>query len=173
MDVVKTNIEKIGGSVDLENRPGHGVTLRLKLPLTLAIIPALVVSSGTARYAIPQSSLVELLRLDLDRPEHKFEEILGAQVYRLRDRLLPIVWLDKVLENPSSDDEAARSTDVQIVVMQADGQQFGVVVDDINDTQEIVVKPLGSALANMSLFSGATILGDGSIALIILSLIHI
>ena len=167
MDVVKTNIEKIGGSIDLENRPGNGMTLRLKIPLTLAIIPALIVSCAGERYAIPQASLVELLRLDAGRVATEFEDILNAKVYRLRDKLLPIVWLGEVLKEGPALESVKSGDDVQIVVMQADGQQFGVVVDDINDNQEIVVKPLGSVLTEMMLFSGATILGDGSIALII------
>lgn len=167
MDVVKTNIEKIGGSIDLANRPGQGMTLRLKIPLTLAIVPALIVRNGDDRYAIPQVSLVELLRLSPERAQREFETVLGAKVYRLRDKLLPIVYLSDVLAVGGVSSHSDADDDVQVVVVQADGHPFGLVVDDIQDTQEIVVKPLGPALDGSRLFAGATILGDGAIALIL------
>src|SRR5687767_966945 len=136
MDVVRTNIEKIGGSVDIDSRLGRGTTVRMKIPLTLAIIPALTVTSGGDRYAIPQVSLLELVRLEGGQVRQGIEFIHGAPVYRLRGSLLPLVYLDRQLRV-----ESGRPVrDVIIVVLQADDRPFGLVVDDIHDTEEIVVK---------------------------------
>ncbi|HYH49857.1 MAG TPA: chemotaxis protein CheA, partial [Acidimicrobiia bacterium] len=164
MDVVKTHIEKIGGSVDLQSRLGHGTTLRIKIPLTLAIIPALVVTSGGDRYAIPQVNLLELVRLDSEQALSGIETIQGARVYRLRGNLLPIVYLHEELgvDIEPNDDDA-----INIVVLQADDRQFGLVVEGVSDTEEIVVKPLGHQLKGLSAFAGATIMGDGRVALIL------
>jgi two-component system chemotaxis sensor kinase CheA len=164
MDVVKTNIEKIGGAIDVQSQLGRGTTLKIKIPLTLAIIPALIVTSGGDRYAIPQVSLLELVRLDGAQAEAGIERIHGAPVYRLRGRLLPLVYLHQELGV-----EEARGEDgvVNIVVLQADDRQFGMVVEGINDTEEIVVKPMGQQLKGIPLFAGATIMGDGRVALIL------
>ncbi|HYH00132.1 MAG TPA: chemotaxis protein CheW [Terriglobales bacterium] len=162
MDVVKTNIEKIGGTVDVSSVAGAGTTLRIKIPLTLAIIPALIVTSGRQRFAIPQISLLELVRLEPGQP---VENIQGMPVYRLRGNLLPLVFLSRELS--ISEQCAARDGAVNIVVLQADGRQFGLVVDEINDTEEIVVKPLGKHLKGLACFAGATIMGDGKVALIL------
>jgi chemotaxis protein histidine kinase CheA len=291
MDVVKTNIEKIGGTVDIQSRPGQGTTLKIKIPLTLAIIPALIVTSAGDRYAIPQVSLLELVRLEGEQARRGIEMIHGAPVYRLRGHLLPLVYLKKELrtaedrgarasvtgrEEPAQsldfvtarqkhlqwfdrlrqvlDGKAAmtveeagshkdcalgkwlystglkeygdipevqplekthagfhalvrnivsdkagghpekaerefadvkptsakivelltvveqrvlESQNVNIVVLQADDRQFGLVVDQINDTEEIVVKPLGKQLKGIPTFAGATIMGDGRVALIL------
>ena len=168
MDVVKTNIEKIGGSIDLQTQAGQGTTLRIKIPLTLAIIPALIVTSGGARYAIPQVSLLELVRLEGATARAGIEKLCGAPVYRLRGNLLPLAYLNAQLRTAPA---AARSTDdeeiINIVVLQADGRPFGLVVDEINDTEEIVVKPLGKQLKGIACFAGATIMGDGRVALIL------
>jgi len=162
MDVVKTNIEKIGGSVDIQSRAGLGVTLRIRIPLTLAIIPALIVTSGGQRFAIPQVNLLELVRLEGDARQ-KIETLYNAPVYRLRGKLLPLVNLNHHLRltSPGSDEA------ISIVVLQADGRQFGLVVDAINDAEEIVVKPLGKQLKSLACFAGATIMGDGRVALIL------
>ncbi len=168
MDVVKTNIEKIGGTVDLGSVSGQGTTLRIKIPLTLAIIPALIVTSGRERFAIPQVSLLELVRLEGKEAEQGIEMIHGAPVHRLRGNLLPLVHLNRELRLEAQ--EEARTGDrgtVNIVVLQADGRPFGLVVDDINDTEEIVVKPLGKQLKGIACFAGATIMGDGQVALIL------
>lgn len=171
MDVVKTNIEKIGGVVDIQSQSGKGTTLKIKIPLTLAIIPALTVTSGGDRYAIPQVSLLELVRLEGEQARKGIEMIHGAPVYRLRGRLLPLVYLNRALgiEVESSADGAEKlAADVaNIVVLQADDRQFGLVVDEINDTEEIVVKPLGKQLKGIATFAGATIMGDGRVALIL------
>jgi two-component system, chemotaxis family, sensor kinase CheA len=166
MDVVKTNIEKIGGTVDLQSTPGKGTTLKIKIPLTLAIIPALVVSSGGERFAIPQVSLLELVRLESAQGAAGIERIHGVPVYRLRGRLLPLVFLNRELALPDEAGRGAESAN-NIVVLQAADRQFGLVVDEINDTEEIVVKPLSKQLKGLSCFAGATIMGDGRVALIL------
>jgi two-component system chemotaxis sensor kinase CheA len=166
MDVVKTNIEKIGGSVDLFSEMGQGTTLKIKIPLTLAIIPALIVTSGGERFAIPQVNLLELVRLESEQARKGIEVLYGAPVYRLRGQLLPLVYLNRELKLYLPGAETS-SNAVQIVVLQADGRQFGLVVDEINDTEEIVVKPLGKQLKGISCFAGATIMGDGRVALIL------
>lgn len=164
MDVVRTNIEKIGGTVDIESTLGQGTTIRTKIPLTLAIIPALIVVSGGERYAIPQVSLLELVRLDPEQALRGVERMHGAPVYRLRGELLPLVFLDEQLEI-----EALRTSahDLNIVVLQADDRPFGLVVDSIRDTEEIVVKPLQSQIKGISVFAGAAIMGDGRVALVL------
>ncbi|MBN9521493.1 chemotaxis protein CheA [bacterium] len=164
MDVVRTNVEKIGGTVDLESRHGGGTTVSMRIPLTLAIIPALTVTCGGDRYCIPQVSLLELVRLDGEQAHTGVEYVHGAPVYRLRGNLLPLVYLDQLLRV-----ESARPAggDATVVVIQADDRPFGLVVDDIHDTGEIVVKPLRKQLKGSAAFSGATILGDGRVALIL------
>jgi two-component system chemotaxis sensor kinase CheA len=165
MDVVRTNIEKIGGSIDLQNRPGRGTTIKIRIPLTLAIIPALVVVCRQQRFAIPQVSLVELVRLDEGAAEQKIESIHGAPVYRLRGKLLPLVYLDKILQLDRGDAESHGVS--SIIVLQAEERTFGLVVDSVNDTAEIVVKPLSKLLKGAECYAGATIMGDGAVALIL------
>ncbi len=167
MDVVKTNIEKIGGTVDVQSKPGTGTTVRMKIPLTLAIIPALIVTSGGDRYAIPQISLLELVRLEGEDAQKGIEPIQGAPVYRLRGRLLPLVYLNRELKVEDEAPDLSKLPAVNIVVLQADERQFGLVVDEINDTEEIVVKPLGKQLKGIRTFAGSTIMGDGRVALIL------
>jgi two-component system chemotaxis sensor kinase CheA len=165
MDVVKTNIEKIGGNVDVQSRLGVGTSLKVKIPLTLAIIPALMVLMDKQRYAIPQVSLLELVRLDGELGRKGVEMIHGAPVYRLRGRLLPLVYLSRELKLPAR--QLVEDGNINIVVLQADGRQFGLVVDGISDSKDIVVKPLGKHLKGLPVFSGATIMGDGRVALIL------
>jgi two-component system chemotaxis sensor kinase CheA len=170
MDVVKTNVERIGGTVDIQSTPGRGTTVRVKIPLTLAIIPALVVTCAGDRYAIPQVSLLELVRIEADKVSTGIELVHGAPVHRLRGRLLPLVYLSRELKlanDPASPGEAAAGAAVNIVVLQADGRQFGLVVDQINDTEEIVVKPLRKQLKTVKTFAGSSIMGDGRVALIL------
>ena len=158
MDVVRTNIERIGGTVDVATEAGAGTTYTLTIPLTLAIVPALIVVSGGERYAIPQVNVLELVRVGVDRLESLHE----APVYRLRERLLPLVSL--AAELGGSRDDAPR---VHIVVLQADGRRFGLMVDAVGDAAEIVVKPLDAHLKGVDTFAGATVLGDGRVALIL------
>ena len=164
LDVVRTNIEKIGGKIDLESTLGAGATIRLQVPLTLAIVPALVVDCGGDRYAIPQASLVELVRI---APEHLaggVERVHGAPVYRLRGGLLPLVFLSEQLHVPS---HLSPDDNLNMVVLQVANQTFGLIVDRIRDTEEIVVKPLHKQLKAISLYAGATIMGDGRVALVL------
>jgi two-component system, chemotaxis family, sensor kinase CheA len=163
MDVVKSHIEKIGGVVDLVSRLGEGATVKIRIPLTLAIIPGLVITSGGERFVIPQVSLLELIRLEGDQSGKHIEYVHGTPVYRRRGNLLPIAYLNEVLAlSPPEQPEA-----VSMVVLQAEDRLFGLVVDGINDTQEIVVKPLGKQLKGLTLYAGATIMGDGRVALIL------
>ncbi len=164
MDVVRTNIEKIGGTVEIDSRLGHGTQVKLKIPLTLAIIPALTITSGGDRYAIPQVNLLELLRLEGEQIASRIEQIHGFPVYRLRGNLLPLVYLNEQLR---IDAPKHAPGEVNIVVLQADERQFGLVVDAIHDTEEIVVKPLQKHLKGIDVFAGATIMGDGRVALIL------
>lgn len=163
MDVVKSHIEKIGGVVDLFSRTGEGATVKLKIPLTLAIIPGLVVGSGGERFVIPQVSLLELIRLEGNATDKRIEHVHGTPVYRRRGSLLPIAYLNQVLGLRAAPSGEA----VNMVVLQAEDRQFGLVVDAIHDTQEIVVKPLGKQLKGLSVYAGATIMGDGRVALIL------
>ncbi len=163
MDVVKTNVEKVGGSVDVRSRPGGGTTLRITIPLTLAIIPALTVTSAGQRFALPQVSVLELLRLDAAEAEGGFARIGQACFHRLRGALLPVVVLSELLGLGESRQRDA----VHLVVVEADSRRFGLVVDAIGDAGEIVVKPLGRPLAGLDIFAGATIMGDGRVALIL------
>jgi two-component system chemotaxis sensor kinase CheA len=166
MDVVKTNVEKIGGSVDIQSELGNGTTFRIKIPLTLAIIPALVVSSCGERFAIPQVSLLELVRLEGPEVRKGIEMLYGSPVHRLRGKILPLASLNREL-GLIEDERIAEREIVTIVVLQADGRQFGLIVDEVNDTEEIVVKPLGKQLRGLSCYAGATIMGDGRVALIL------
>jgi two-component system, chemotaxis family, sensor kinase CheA len=167
MDVVKTNIEKIGGTVDIQTQSGIGTTIKIKIPLTLAIIPALIVTNDENRYAIPQVNLLELLRLDGADAIKQIEWVQGAPVYRLRGRLLPLVFLCEVLGTGTHETMRAKSDAYTIVVLKAEDQQFGLIVDRVNDSEEIVVKPLSKQLKGIPLYSGTTIMGDGKVALIL------
>jgi two-component system, chemotaxis family, sensor kinase CheA len=167
MDVVKTNIEKIGGTVDVQTKLGGGTTIKMKIPLTLAIVPALIVTCAGDRYAIPQVSLLELVRIDKRTRGTAIEYVHGAPVYRLRGRLLPLVYLDQALRLQREAQADAVTASTNIVVLQADERVFGLVVDRVNDTEEIVVKPLGQIVKGIAAFAGATIMGDGSVALIL------
>ena len=164
MDVVKTNVELIGGTIDLRSRFGHGSTLIIKIPLTLAIISALIVGVDEHRFALPQLSVVELVRAG-SRLEHRIEMINTTRVLRLRDRLLPLVSLSDVLGLMVDDRPDDRSA--CIVVMQVGETRFGLIVDEVFDTEEIVVKPLSKRLGAMGEYSGATILGDGAVIMIL------
>src|SRR3954454_15543424 len=163
MDVVKTNIEAIGGTIEVESIPGEGTVCRLRIPLTLAIVPALTVECAGDRYAIPQISLQELVSLDAEKAANAVEEVGGAPVYRLRGELLPLVRLTDVLGLPSDRHDGH----VVIAVLRSEGRRFGLVVDRVINTEEIVVKAVGGQLKAIGLYSGATVLGDGTVALIL------
>jgi len=186
MDIVRTNVEKIGGKVEIESRPGRGTTLRLRIPLTLAIIPALIVHSLNQSFAIPQGALSELVHIPKERIVSVIEWMEGSPLYRLRGHLLPLIFLDQMLDptrgsvpstsaaaDPFSDvlNETAPTVQGQrddfIAVLDVDGRRFGLVVDGLADPEEIVVKPLSAVLKSIGYYSGATVLGSGDLALIL------
>ena len=163
LDVVRTNVESMGGSIELQSEPGQSTTFRVKIPLTLAIVSVLLVRADDHRIAIPQASVVELIRVERNGGKTEIEDLGGVPVYRLRGKLLPLVFLDRELGVPENSSPDAKAN---IIVLQGDDRQFGLVVAGVEDSQEIVVKPLGRLLSSLP-FAGATILGDGQIALIL------
>ncbi len=190
MDVVKTNLDQLGGTLEIDSTPGQGTTFSLRVPLTLAIIPCLMVRAGDQRYAIPQKDLEELVCLHPQQTQMRIEYTLDQEVVRLRDQLLPLVRLAELLERPRPFDAEAREAIVRkyrpteervdgpgptaapaaatfFAVVKVGARRFGLVVDEILKNEEIVVKPMHSLLKPLSCFSGATILGDGRVALIL------
>ncbi len=166
MDVVRANVEKVGGTVQMETRAGQGSILRMRVPLTLAIVPALVVLSGGQSFCVPQGALAELVYVPKREADSAVERIGGAEVYRLRDHLLPMVWLSRTLQlNQALADEPKHG--FYLAVLEADGCRFGLVVDDLMSPEEIVVKPLSADLRDIGVFSGATVLGNGKLAMIL------
>ena len=165
MDVVRTNVEKVGGSVELESQLGSGTTVRMRVPLTLAIVPALVLQSGGQSFALPQNALVELVYVPQREAEQTVERMGTTELYRLREGLLPLVWLDRLLGLEQSADTAELG--FYIAVVESEGCRYGLVVDDLKAPEEIVVKPLSSELREIGVFSGATVLGNGTLALIL------
>lgn len=164
MDVVRTNIEKIGGSVEVESQLGFGSTIRITLPLTLAIVPSMIVSVGDRPYALPQANIVELVQTD--GKEKRIEQVSSTEVLRLRGALIPLVRLREVLtleDGPTPE----RKQESQLVVVEAGRSQFAIAVDRVLDSEEIVVKPLGRHLSSLPLLAGSTILGDGRVAMIL------
>jgi two-component system chemotaxis sensor kinase CheA len=164
--VVRTNVEKIGGKVEIDSRAGKGTTLRMRIPLTLAIIPALIVRSVNQSFALPQGALSELVHVPPEQADAAIEWMEGAPLYRLRGKLLPLVFLDRLLM-PNGQHEAPTERDNFIAVLDADGRRFGLVVDGLADPEEIVVKPLSAVLKDIGLYSGATVLGNADLALIL------
>lgn len=179
MDVVRTNVEKIGGKVEIDSRPGKGTTLRLRIPLTLAIIPALIVRCLGQSFALPQGVLSELVHIPAERVSTSIDWMEGAPLYRLRGQLLPLIFLDRMLSVRKTAHSSADSVapaigtpslpqrDCFIAVLDADGRMFGLVVDSLADPEEIVVKPLSAVLKSIGIYSGATVLGNGDLALIL------
>src|SRR5206468_2334060 len=164
MDVVRTNIDQIGGTIDIKSVAGEGSSVTIKIPLTLAIVSALIVEAAGDRFAIPQLAVVELVRARANS-EHRIERIKDTAVLRLRNKLLPLMHLKKLLkidDGSSSDPENGF-----IVVTQVGSQTFGIVVDGVFHTEEIVVKPMSTKLRHIDMFSGNTILGDGAVIMII------
>ena len=150
MDVVRANVEKVGGSVDLESKLGMGTILRLRVPLTLAIVPALVVRSGDQSFALPQNALVELVYVPLRDAQTAIEKIGTSELYRLREGLLPLVWLDRLLELEHK--PKAEQHGFYIAVVESEGRRFGLVVDDLMAPEEIVVKPLRRSARDWHVF---------------------
>jgi two-component system chemotaxis sensor kinase CheA len=164
--VVRTNVEKIGGKVEIDSRAGKGTTLRLRIPLTLAIIPALIVRSFNQSFALPQAALSELVHIPPERAATAVEWIEDAPLYRLRGQMLPLVFLGSLLM-PGRERALDKTRDNFIAVLDADGRLFGLVVDGLADPEEIVVKPLSPVLKDIGLYSGATVLGNAELALIL------
>jgi len=164
MDVVRTNIDQIGGTIDVKSVPGEGSSFTIKIPLTLAIVSALIVEAGGDRFAIPQLSVIELVRAQ-SNSEHRIERIKDTPVLRLRNKLLPLIHLKKLLKMDGA--ETSEPENGFIVVTQVGNQTFGIVVDGVFHTEEIVVKPMSTKLRHINMFSGNTILGDGSVIMII------
>jgi two-component system, chemotaxis family, sensor kinase CheA len=169
MDVVRTNIEKIGGHVELKSRTGEGSTFTIKIPLTLAIVSSLIVACGGERFAIPQIAVLELVRVSSES-EHRVERIKDTQVLRLRNRLLPLVSLGALLKldgGNAEEADAGAEDETFIIVTQVGAYSFGIIVDKVFDTEEIVVKPVAPILRDIAIYSGNTILGDGSVIMIL------
>ncbi|MES2729252.1 MAG: hybrid sensor histidine kinase/response regulator [Pseudomonadota bacterium] len=164
LDVVRTNIEQIGGSLDIQSTPGSGTQFRIRIPLTLAIVPALVVSVHGQRFAYPQLAIRELVMLSPDML-HRIEKINDTPVLRLRDQLLPLLDLRTLLEYPPTDSDTGQNR--YVIVTQSGNTCFGIMVDRVYDTEEIVVKPMAKILKHIYAFSGTTILGDGSVIMIL------
>jgi two-component system chemotaxis sensor kinase CheA len=166
MDVVRTNVEKIGGKVEIDSRAGKGTTLRMRIPLTLAIIPALIVRSINQSFALPQGALSELVHIPPELAASAIEWIEDAPLYRLRGKMLPLVFLNHLLM-PGVEHTIDTERGSFIAVLDSEGRRFGLVVDGLADPEEIVVKPLSGVLKDIGLFSGATVLGNADLALIL------
>jgi two-component system, chemotaxis family, sensor kinase CheA len=179
MDVVKTNLDRLGGQIDIESRNRKGTTIRIKLPLTLAIIPSLMISCRGQRYALPMVNVVELLRIPADQVKDRIEKVGDAEVVRLRQELLPVLSLKKLLESSEPKEgtgpASVASRAMNIVVVSAGPFKYGLIVDELHDSEEIVVKPLDQHLKKIRGYAGATIMGNGQVALIldVPSLAHI
>ena len=165
MDVVKTNISNIGGSIEIDSPRGKGTTIRLKIPLTLAIMPALFVRCENERYAIPQNSIIEMVLLDTGKQGAGLEDFYGVPVFRLRKKLVPLLLLNQQLD--LSQHMPEKNAVVTIAILQSAGVHFGLLVDEVLNMQEVVVKPLGPVFKGIPHFAGATILGEGRLALIL------
>ena len=164
MDVVKNNISAIGGSIEIDSHRGKGTNIRLKIPLTLAIMPALFVRCENERYAIPQNSISEMVRIDPNNSTG-LEDFYGTPVFRLRGKLVPLLFLNQQLKLSEHSPDSTKA--INVAILQSSGISFGLVVDEVLNMQEVVVKPLGALLKGIPDFAGATILGDGRVALIL------
>ena len=164
MDVVQSNIDQIGGTIEVKSVPGQGTVFTIKIPLTLAIVSALIVEAAGERFAMPQVAVMELVRVRPDS-EHRIERIKDTPVLRLRNKLLPLIFLRKFLR--LGDPTAQETEQGFVVVTQIGAESFGIVVDRVFHTEEIVVKPLASKLRHIPAFSGNTILGDGAVIMIL------
>ncbi len=165
MDVVKNNIENIGGSIEITSIPNEGTHVKLKIPLTLAILPTLFVRSGGEIFLIPQNRILELVRFAPDQANNGIEDFYGTPTFRLRDKLIPLLFLDEQLKMVKKPLKPKQK--LFITLLNFNGTLFGLVVEEVLNIQDIVIKPLGELLRDMSNFAGATIMGDGEVALIL------
>lgn len=194
MDVVKNNVEKIGGSAEVSSKPSVGSTFTIKIPLTLAILPALIIRSGKHRFALPHLSVTEIVR-NMANSTHKIEYVSGGSFLRLRGEIYPLVDLKNILQlnkeeffdcvdsnlqefERTDEEESQQSihhkhaspvnlTRNFIVILQVGKLKFGIIVDEVFQTQEVVIKPLSRFLKNIKIFSGSTIMGDGKVVMIL------
>lgn len=167
LDVVRTNIEHIGGTVDIDSVLEQGTTVHITLPLTLAIVPALIIRQGEQRYAIPQVNVIELISLEGTEASNPGELFHNAPVFRLRGEVLPLLWLSEIFGRGVQSVDEDSEDGLSIVVVQAGARRFALVVDSVSGTEEIVVKPIGCVLDSLSFYTGATIMGDGTVAMIL------
>ena len=165
MDVVKTNITNIGGTIDITSEPDMGTQIQLKIPLTLAIIPALFITCADQVFAIPENRIIELVKLSPTSQADEFQNFHGIPVFKLRNQLLPLIYLDKVLELKAT--TSTLDDDIYIVLLQSGSTYFGLAVASVDNIQDIVVKPLGGTLNDIPYFAGATIMGNGRVSLIL------
>jgi two-component system, chemotaxis family, sensor kinase CheA len=165
MDVVKTNITNIGGTIDITSEPDKGTQIQLKIPLTLAIIPALFITCADQVFAIPENRIIELVKLSPTSQADEFQNFHGIPVFKLRNQLLPLIYLDKVLELKAT--TSTLDDDIYIVLLQSGSTYFGLAVASVDNIQDIVVKPLGGTLNDIPYFAGATIMGNGRVSLIL------
>lgn len=165
MDVVKNNIENIGGSIEITSIPNEGTHVRLKIPLTLAILPTLFVRCAEEIFLIPQNRILELVRFSPNQPNNGIEDFYGTPTFRLRDKLIPLLFLSEQLNLAASPLKPKQK--LFIAVLNFNGTLFGLVVEEVLNIQDIVIKPLGELLRDMSNFAGATIMGNGEVALIL------
>lgn len=167
MDVVKTQVEKIGGILDIQSKTGKGVLLKIRIPLTLSIIPVLIIESEASHYAVPQVNVLELLMINNEEGT-QVEWIYDLAVYRLRGKILPLFRLTDIFKNNATNDWKSESKQVlNTIVLQAGTKQFGLIVDKIHDSQDIVVKSLTKLLKSIGIYLGGTILGNGQVSLIL------
>ncbi len=164
MDVVRSNVEQIGGSVKVETRSGQGTTFTVSIPLTLAIVPALIVTAAGHRLALPQLGILEIVRCG-DHDERKITSVDGCPILRLRDRFLPVLSMREILGLDRGAETEAQTG--YVLVLEAGNQPYGVLVDGVLDSEEIVVEPIASVLKDLTVFAGATILGDGQVAMVL------
>jgi two-component system chemotaxis sensor kinase CheA len=165
MDVVKTNITNIGGTIEITSEPDMGTQIQLKIPLTLAIIPALFITCADQVFAIPENRIIELVKLSPKSQADEFQNFHGIPVFKLRNQLLPLIYLDQVLELQST--SSPPDDDIYIVLLQSGPTYFGLAVTSVDNIQDIVVKPLGGTLNDIPYFAGATIMGNGRVSLIL------
>ena len=165
MDVVKNNIENIGGSIEITSVPNEGTHVKLKIPLTLAILPTLFVRCAGEIFLIPQNRILELVRFAPNQPNNGIEDFYGTPTFRLRDKLIPLLFLNEQLHLSASALKPKQK--LFIAVLNFNGTLFGLVVEEVLNIQDIVIKPLGELLRDMSNFAGATIMGNGEVALIL------